>query len=228
MYNVMRYTFLITISIAILSCDSMVANSSNDSDFDLTRFTDDDITEAKMLSLEMSGELEAPKKLWHRLAKELLEIRETLGDEYPAVHTAFRPRWVPGDLMVGLDDESAQLAATDSYHEWDTLNDRYGGEFQYIQQSPGHALAMLNHDISYNTILVSKLYESLSGVTYAGPNGYAGTGSTVFVETQDDSHTYTFALGNVGCPSGCLYWKYWVVKYTLSGARFERYIDNSQ
>jgi|SaaInl4_150m_RNA_FD_contig_21_1211363_length_1652_multi_5_in_0_out_0_2 hypothetical protein len=223
MCNAARYAFLLAVTTTVLSCDSNVANSSNDPSLsdvercDPAASVDENVLEATLLSLELSNGLEAPEPLWRRLGEELSEIRSTYGDEYSGVNTRHFPSWVPGQVMVELDDESLQLFAAGGYREWDTLNERFGVSCIDVRLEPWTRYVMLNADEKYNPHLVAEHYRKLPGVTHAGANGQGyinGGGPDLYVGQVDGDFTYLFSQAtNSIMPRGLMYSEYWYVKY---------------
>jgi hypothetical protein len=209
MINAVKWTVLMTISIALLSCDSMVAG--NNPPYGFLDFSDEDIHEAKSLALELNGGLEAPEDLWLRIANELLGIRSMFGDEYNGVNIRFVPNWVPGKISIGLDDETAQRIVDGNYHAWDDLNKRFGATVSDLRQRPGRSHVYITFDARYHPVRVAEYYESLPGVRYAERSGRLTRESDLHARFDGKVISYLFYKGWGDCPSGCINREYWYV-----------------
>jgi hypothetical protein len=207
------YVCLSVLIVFATACDSMINGSHDSSDYNLSRFSDEDIVEAKLLSLELSGELEVPEELWHRLASELLAIRSTLADEYGGVNTRFVPNWAPGRISVSLDDETAQQIADGAFHMWDDLNDQFGATFSELRQRPGRSRVYITFDSKYHPVRVAEYYHNLPGVRYAERSGRLTFASDLHARFDGDVISYLFYKGWGDCPSGCINREYWYVGY---------------
>jgi hypothetical protein len=165
--------------------------------------------EAELISLCLSGELEAPEKLSQRVLNELAAIRSTYSDEFePITGLVFTAPWLVSCLIVGFDSSSAAQVARGEYHAWDDLNRRY-----HVSRIDTHAIKFRAVTLYFELVLhprrLAERYRILPGVSYAEPNGLIGDFPNVYPRKANGHMTYLFRYAQGDCPSGCIYSEYW-------------------
>jgi uncharacterized repeat protein (TIGR01451 family) len=156
--------------------------------------------DAELLAMEISGALLPPPSLYNQIHDDLTAIRQA----YPQMNSIFhRPRWVPGQLLVGLTPEAWEQFQRGDYHAWDDLNDQYGPvDIIPFTWMPAVRLQFAER---YNPEYLAPLYGAIDGVRYAEPVFFIGDGPDILVSLP----VYTFKMGWGDCPAGCIYNHYW-------------------
>lgn len=164
-----------------------------------------DITDcdAELLAMEISGALLPPPSLYDQIHSDLTAIRQA----YPYMNSiSHRPRWAPGELIVGLTPEAWDRFQNGVYHGLDDLNAQYGPVTVTPLIPPPLPCLFLQFEERYNPGYLAPLYANADGVRYAEPNWFVGDGSDIQVSIPE----YTFILAWGDCYSGCMYHHYWV------------------
>lgn len=160
--------------------------------------------DAEYLAMELSGELLPPPDLYSQIEDALTDIRT----QYPDMRLiAHLPPWHAGKLTVGLTPDAWADIVAGTYSGFDTLDEQYRPTS--ITRIDALQLLLLEFGQRYNPEALTPMYEALDGVSFAGPDGVVGDGSTVRVAL--DTATYSFDLKWGGCVSGCIYtytWEY--------------------
>ena len=165
--------------------DASLISSSSDAD-------------ARLMSMEISGELLPPPVLYEEIRVALTLIREAYPEMTGIRH---RARWVPGELLVGLTPEAMDQFNAGQYHGLDNLNAEYGP----VQVEPSSSFLKLKFEQYYNPEYLSPVYAAADGVRYASPNIIFGYGSDITLS----GNNYTFSCG-WDCQAGCINRHYWV------------------
>lgn len=171
----------------------------------------EDIGEAEIMALCLSGEITAPEDLVDQILDDLLYIRNNFGgNSNPIDSIRFHPPWVPGCIIIGFDDSTAQKIIRGEYDAWDTLNEEYPVFEIDTNFIPGFSyIVVLFFEDTLNSRRLSELYEDLPGVRYSGPNHYGGDGPNVYPRIEGDGITYLFRDAWGDCPAGCIVNEYW-------------------
>jgi hypothetical protein len=170
----------------------------------------EDIEEAEIMALCLSGEITAPQNLKEQLLDDLLYIRNNFGDDSnPIDSIRFFPPWVPGCIIIGFDDSTAQKIISGEYDAWDTLNEAY----QVVEMDSDLTFVFPSVVMYFEDILnprrLAELYEQLPGVRYSEPNFHDGDGPNVYPKIEGDGITYLFRDAWGSCTAGCMYSEYW-------------------
>ncbi len=162
-------------------------------------------TDARILALELSGELLPPPGLVAGIEADLLAIGQF--DPYLAgIHVL--PSWAPGRLSVGLTDEAWQLFLAGQYHGLDSLDAQYGPA--QVEPSPYGDL-LLTFPLPYHPVLLAGFYANADGVQWAEPDHVFGDGDDI-VATASGSYTFQHGWGD--CSAGCFAYHYWDLTVT--------------
>ncbi len=211
--------FLVLLSLLFVCCSNPFGSSKKNHDY-----TSEDMEEAEVIALCLSGDITAPASLYNRVLTNLAAIRSSYGINFTQINTIrFRKPWVPSCIIIGFESGTSQLVANGEYHVWDELNNQY--QVTEIDLS----------SIRYNWVLLSfkgllhprrlsESYSKLPGVRYAEPNGIGGDGPTIYPRQAILGLTYLFRNGWGDCPAGCISNEYWYfVAYELSETIFIGY-----
>jgi hypothetical protein len=167
--------------------------------------------EAQSMAVWISGEIRPPASLTRRIDRHLTLIRTRYEDEIESLgEIRFRPAWLPGSILLGLDEASRTEVASGTYNSWDTLNELYGATFRY---HTGSLMARGFVEIRSTEILhsgrLAAEYRTLPGVRYSHPNNLVGDGSNIYPGLEGSRARYLFRKGGGDCPSGCTENEYW-------------------
>jgi Ca2+-binding RTX toxin-like protein len=155
--------------------------------------------DAELMAMELSGEVLPPADLYRQIFEDLEAIRQA----HPAMTAiTHRPRWVPGELVIGLTDEGMKQYRNGQHQGLNSLNDQYG--IAEIEERSGPSLR-LRFQQAYNPEYLASLYEAVEGVGYAEPSWPIGDGDDIKVSASG----YTFSRGWGDCLCGCIYRHYW-------------------
>ncbi len=193
--------FRISISSAILGLTIVITGSggpaqAGDPD-------PDDLLEAQLIALELSGDLLPPTDLTQLILGDLAAIRDT---NPQVADIRYRSITTPDQIIVGLTDQAMADFRNGLYHELDSLNTLYGVvDIQDFNLSP---VIVLTFDQIYNTSALADIYvqSNPDGLRYAEPNLIFGDGNTI--SASPPSYTFTRAWGD--CPSGCINHEDWI------------------
>jgi len=164
-------------------------------------------SEAALMAMWYSEELEPPTELTDRFQSDLARIRIQLWQRQPYLDGVFfwEP-WQPSLIRLGVDSITAAAIRDSSYHAWDSLNLNF--ELDSLEESLdlGYAAYFkLRFAGLKNPEVIAQAYASLPGVTYSAAPGQGGENSNgVWPNPEGDTITYLFHAGWGDCPSGCV------------------------
>ena len=162
--------------------------------------------EAQLIALSISGEIQPPQFLSHDIEAHLTQIRAQYGNIDTAINSlSYRPPWVPGRIIIGVDTTTNQMIKEGSYRAWDALNLKY----QHSETKIHSSFVVLSFDGILHSRHLATLYADLPGVQYAEPDGYVGDSPNIYPRSTPSGLTYLFRYAWGDCPSGCIYSKYW-------------------
>jgi len=173
--------------------------------------------ESNQAALWTSGDFRVPVYLSQKISTDLNCIRETFGEEIPAVEIEFRFPAVPGELLFGLKEETIAKIRNGSFTEFNTLNAEYDAVIDTSKTSLQSGFLKLRFSDDLNPYRLDDLYSNLDGVIYAEPNGLLGDWSCVYPWLESDRMTYLFRQAWGDCPAGCAYSDFWYFRDTESG-----------
>jgi hypothetical protein len=153
--------------------------------------------QAEYLSLEISGQLRPPIALADQIQSDLAAIRSARPD-LADIHVL--PSWLPGELLVGLTASAYSEFKAGTFHGFDSLYADLG-----TPQSSTHDFSQWVHlqfGQMYHGAKLAQLFQPVSGVRYAEPNGIIGDGNDIVARAN---RTYTLSRGSGDCPAGCIY-----------------------
>ena len=84
-----------------------------------------------------------------------------------------------------------------------------------------YQMAILKAHKPLNMKTLGKMFEKISGVTYAEPEGFGGSGDDLEANLELLWIRYIFSIGWGDCPAGCINRRFW--EYTVSDAGEVRY-----
>lgn len=211
MVNVWLIALLLSF-FGLVSCSNPF-NPLSDQDLELTP---EDQEEAELIALCLSGELSASDDLYNLILKDLAVIRLRFGDELePIKRVRFRPPWVPGCVMVGVDESTANKIGNGEYHAWDELNQKY----QVIEMDTSgirYKWIVLYFKDKLHPRRLSELYGALPGVRYAEPNFVIGDSPNIYPYEIGIGITYLFRDAWGDLPAGATNNEYWYFAVTRS------------
>ena len=175
--------------------------------------------EAQLIALSISGEIQPPQALSHDIEAHLTQIRAQYGNIDAVINSlSYRPPWVPGRIIIGVDTTTNRMIKEDSYRAWDALNLKYQiSEIKTTSFDTPNPWVVLSFDGILHPRHLATLYADLSGVKYAEPDGYAGDSPNIYPRSTPSGLTYLFRDAWGDCPSGCIYNKYWYFIITPTG-----------
>ena len=175
----------------------------------------DAATEAEILALESSGELLPPPALVQEIESDLALIRR----QYPFVRelgiTVF-PFWVPGELLLEVDEVTAAAVAAGEPSALDPLNEIYG-PVQEMRVITGEVVH-LDLGPPWHPELLAPIYAELAEVEYAEPNHFIGDGPDI---TRVGERLYDFRYAWGDCPAGCIQEHVWRIRVDPPSASIE-------
>lgn len=173
--------------------------------------------ESNLAALWASGDFSVPVILSQKISTDLNCIRETFGEEIPAVEIEFRFPATPGELLVGLTEEAIQKIRNGSFAEFNSLNAEYDAVIDTSKTSWQRGFLKLRFSNDLNPYRLDDLYSNLDGIIYAEPNGLEGDGPCVYPWLKSDKITYLFRQAWGDCPAGCAHSDFWYFRDTESG-----------
>ena len=167
--------------------------------------------EAQLIALSISGEIQPPQSLSHDIEAHLTQIRAEYGNIDAAINSlSYRPPWVPGRIIIGVDTTTNRMIKEGSYRAWDVLNLKYQiSEIKTTSFDTPNSWVVLSFDGILHPRHLANLYANLPGVKYAEPDGYAGDSPNIYPLSTPSGFSYLFRDAWGDCPSGCIYNKYW-------------------
>jgi hypothetical protein len=212
--------FLVLISLLLFSCSNPFGSSKKNHDY-----TSEDMQEAEVIALCLSGDITAPGGLYNRALADLADIRSSYGSNFTQINTIrFQAPWVPSCIVIDFESGTSQLVANGQYNAWDELNKQY--QLSEIDLSSiKYDRALLKFKGRLHPRRLSESYSKLPGVNYAEPNGIMGYSYNIYPrQTAVSGLTYLFRNGWGDCLAGCIYNEYWYfVAYESSQVIFLGY-----
>ena len=157
--------------------------------------------EAEYLAVEITGELRPPVRLADQIQADLAAIRSAFPD---FADVRVLPDWMPGEVLAGLTASAYSDFKHGSFTGFDHLYATLG-----IPETRAHDFGQWVHlqfGQVYHGVRLAELFQPVSGVRYAEPNGIAGDGNDIVARLD---RTYTFSRGFGDCPAGCIYRESW-------------------
>ena len=178
-------------------------------------------SEARLIALFASGELQPPYSLAYEVQNHLAAIREAYRGTCPFVDSvSFRPNVEPSFVLLGLDDSAVVAVRDDRYHAWDSLNAQLG----ILRINKDSLVRYRRVSLYFRDLLhprrLAALYAHLPGVRYAEPGESGGDGSNVYPRLRGSYPTYLFRKGSGDCPMGCTSNYYWYFSILPAGPHF--------
>lgn len=212
MLNCWLITVLLVLLLCpFLSCSKSTRNEGSGGDVEVPiDFAPKENEEAEFAALCLSGDMVAPDGLYDQILNDLAVIRTTFGDTFEAVvRVKFRPPWIAGCLIIGLDDTTAQQVVGGEYHAWDRFNERYQVTRIRTSLTPAFGAAVLYFQGRLHPYRLGDVYGCLPGVTFTEPNHVIGDSPNIYLNQTGHAITYLFRDAWGDCPSGCIYSEYW-------------------
>ena len=169
---------------------------------EMTPSSPDDLHDAQLIAIVISGELTPPVELTEAIYNDLLLIKSAY-PEIADIH--YRPTYSPKTMIIGLTNQAMTDFKNGQYHALDELNVTYGvvgiKTFDFINA------VVLQFDQIYNIELLSEIYENTvsEGIRYVEPDYMIGDGDTII----PDPPIYTFIRAWGDCPAGCIFQEYY-------------------
>lgn len=203
MKNRKMFSFALLILVLAFGCEEGVTDQE-------LQPTPEDIQEAELMAMCLSGKVTAPEDLTEQMLDDLLYIRNNWKDDFEPINSIrFWPPWVPGNVIIGFNDSTAQKIRRGEYNAWDKLNEQY----QVIEIDTTSldviSCVVLSFEDNLNSRRLAELYEGLPGVIYTEPNYYIGDRSNVYPKIVWDGISYLFRDAWGDCPAGCISNEYW-------------------
>lgn len=173
--------------------------------------------ESNLAALWMSGDVRVPIILSQKISTDLNCIRETFGNEIPAVEIEYRFPVIPGELLIKVTEHTKTKIRNGTFAEFNALNIEYGVVIDTSKHSWQRGNLKLRFSNDLNPYRLDDLYASLDGIIYAEPNGLEGDGSCVYPWLVSERMTYLFRNAWGDCPAGCANSDFWYFRDTESG-----------
>jgi hypothetical protein len=137
-----------------------------------------------------------------------------------AIRTAFPqfadirvfPDWMPGELLVGLTSTAYSEFKAGTFDGFDSLYATLG--IPTVTTLDTGQWVHLQFGRVYHDVRLAELFQPVSGVRYAEPNGVIGDGNDIVARLD---RTYTLSRGFGDCPAGCIYRESWDFTVTDQG-----------
>jgi len=162
-------------------------------------------SEAFGLALVVSGQLLPPDNLVSTVERDLAAIRE-----YDTFFETIRdrPPWIPGQVIVALEDSAGAAFEAGTYTGFDELFAQLGvPEIEYLSQLK---YVLLTFAAPYHGYRLADLFGSADGVKHAGANHYISEVNDIHVDPGEYNGRYTFLKVWDCDPRGCRYRHQWV------------------
>lgn len=213
MYHVLgSLSFLFIINLYFVSCtptseeeNSNICNlaGENISQEDRTatpRMNED----AEILALESSSQMVAPQAIYDRINQDLEIIRSSISE---VANIRILPSWAMR-IMVSLTEEGKTQYSSNTFTEWDCLNEQFKmSQIEYLS-SFSTDLILIDFDGRFNMGHLSEKYSNLPNVKSAEPDSMIGDGNDICLTQNDQNYSYIFKSGSGDCDSGCTNNKY--------------------
>jgi len=161
--------------------------------------------EAEMLAMALTGQLRAPEEQYQRIRRDLTLIRQV----YPQLTTVIDdPDYVPNQLMVSVNP----AMPGDNYR---ALNAYY---LVISEQRIFGNWWLLTFCDNLNAEVLAGIYEALTEVDYADPNGLIGIDDYITVTVvPPDTYRYHIDDGFWDCFDGCDCHREWLLDVSAQG-----------
>jgi hypothetical protein len=163
-----------------------------------------DNPEAEQLAMHLGGALRAPDAEYGRILRDLQAARAA----FPALTGAVDdPDYAPNQLIVALKPgfPTASFDQTNAYYQLVDLDLLFGTTY------------VLTFCDTLNAPVLSSIYEGLSSVDYAEPNGLFGTDDKITIAILGTTWRYTIEDGFTDCFDGCDCKRLWIIDVDASG-----------
>jgi hypothetical protein len=171
-------------------------------------FNKNEIKEAELIALYLSGEIVAPDDLFYKVLNNLRLIRSSFNNSENINNISFNPPLI-STLLIKFDNSSSSKVKNGTYHDWNELNLKYNVTNINQRLLSRFNLIILDFNYSYHPRYIRNLYENLSGVLYVEIDSMYGISRNIYPRIKDNIISYLFFRGGGDCPSGCIYRKYW-------------------
>jgi hypothetical protein len=165
--------------------------------------------EAEYLSLEITGQLKPSVALADQIQADLAAIRLAY-PQYSSIRV--RPDWLPGETLIGMTPEAYADFKAGSFHSFDSIYATLGTP-TITAHDPGQWLH-LQFGQMYHGVRLSDMFDPVTGVRYAEPNGIIGDGDDIVARAN---RSYTLIHGFGDCPAGCITHQKWDFTVTDHG-----------
>jgi hypothetical protein len=162
--------------------------------------------EAEQLALEATEDVVAPQDVYDRVELDLEAIRGAYGE---VAGIAAMPSWAHGELLLQVDEATADAILDDTYTAWDCANEVYKLTSIDTDLLDFISFVVLHFDGRYYVPGQLADYNAIPGIVYGEPNGLLGDGNDVCVSIAGDTYSYVFDAGSGDCLAGCINHEYW-------------------
>lgn len=171
-----------------------------------------DCTEAELIALEWTGQLEAPPAVVLEIEQHLAWIRAA----YPAMSAieAAAFEWIPGEVLVALTADAWAVYQSTGASEVVDLAASMGGAVR--RELAFAEILVLEFDRPLHPERLAEIFEVLATVRYTDPNGIIGDGNDV---TRVAERRYVFREGSGDCLAGCTTVTEWLYEVDAGTAR---------
>lgn len=201
-------------------------------------------TEFELMALCVSGQSTPPAEFADLFKNDITNIRSqsyegtAVSGLIPDTSISFTPPWVPGKIIIGFDDFTANLVATGNYHMWDDLNSKFDlKEINLSSIDYGQAFLEFNNK-SIHPRYIAEQYQALLGIDYAEVVSIVGDCSNIYLyipgydeggmsigALTDMTRYYLYRKGGGDCPSGCTINDYWLFSVDANGIKYMGYYN---
>jgi len=186
-----------------VACDDDPVSNKNSTG----QLTPVDQEEADEAALWLSGEMTSPPALYRTIQSDLAAIRADYAASVPNVSVKFSPKWESSMLLVGVDEDLNQKLLAHEPNALEAMNRTMSAtemERSFIFH-PEFPFVSIRFEGRKHPQRLAEVYRTVEGVTAAGPNGFAGDGSSVYPWPVSGGMSYLFRSGFGDCPAGCMY-----------------------
>jgi hypothetical protein len=110
------------------------------------------------------------------------------------------PSWLPGELLVGLTPPAYSEFVAGTFDGFDSLFAELGTPQAQTHDTSQRVYFQFGE--VYHGSRLAQLFQPVSGVRYAEPNGIIGDGDDIVAR---ENRTYTLSRGYGDCPAGCIF-----------------------
>jgi len=163
----------------------------------------------EMLAISMTDTITAPQDVYDRLTKDVPAMQDVLENEmdydyvmnFEGSKINHRPGITGSSLIIHADTITIQRMKNGTFGEWECLASWY--KLEHLDELfEGFAIATFNG--VYNLKKIAEEFMNLPGVTFAGPDGTLGSGSSVRGKIEGDTWHFVFEAAWGDCFSGCI------------------------